>query len=108
MQMEKIIQANLNGLKTPLPDKIQTGKFFHGCIEDPPKKFTIGRGRLRLVMDMFAIRLMHLGLNVHAIGEPTTPAMRSGDLLVIGSGSGKTEGPKMAAIKAPHLGLPSR
>jgi 6-phospho-3-hexuloisomerase len=36
----------------------------------------------------FAMRLMHLGLAVYVVDDPTTPAIAAGDLLLIGSGSG--------------------
>lgn len=52
--------------------------------------FTVGKGRTGLQMQAFAMRLMHLGLDVHVIGEMTTPALKPGDLLLIGSASGKT------------------
>lgn len=53
--------------------------------------FVSGAGRSGLVMHCFAMRLMQLGLNVHVVGETTSPALKSGDILLIGSGSGKTE-----------------
>ena len=36
------------------------------------------------------MRLMHLDLDVHVVGAVTTPAIGAGDLLIIGSGSGRT------------------
>ena len=41
---------------------------------------------------MAAMRLMHLGLTVHIAGDTTTPAITSGDLLLVASGSGTTSG----------------
>jgi len=52
--------------------------------------FVAGRGRSGLVMRGFAMRLMHLGLKAHVAGEATTPPIAESDLLVIGSGSGRT------------------
>lgn len=66
--------------------------------------FTFGRGRSGLVMNMFSMRLMQLGLNVFIIGEPTTPAVKSDNLVVIGSGSGKTEECLIASQKAKLYG----
>ena len=37
-----------------------------------------------------AMRLMHAGFDVHAVGEPTAPAIGEGDGLVIFSASGET------------------
>ncbi len=53
--------------------------------------FVAGAGRSGLVMRSFAMRLAQLGLHVHVVGETTTPAVDSGDLLLIGSGSGVTD-----------------
>ncbi len=52
--------------------------------------FVAGKGRSGLQMRAFAMRLMHLGLRVHAVDEVTAPAIGAGDLLLIGSGSGRT------------------
>lgn len=52
--------------------------------------FVAGRGRSGLQMQAFAMRLMHLDLDVHVVGAVTTPAIGAGDLLIIGSGSGQT------------------
>jgi 6-phospho-3-hexuloisomerase len=49
---------------------------------------------------MAAMRLMHLGLTVHIAGDTTTPAITSGDLLVVASGSGTTSGVVKAAETA--------
>ena len=52
--------------------------------------FLEGRGRSGLMMRAFAIRLTHLNIPCHVVGESTTPALRHGDLLLVGSGSGET------------------
>ena len=52
--------------------------------------FVIGAGRSGLVAKAFAMRLMHLGLDIHVVGETITPALREGDILVVVSGSGET------------------
>lgn len=52
--------------------------------------FVAGKGRSGQQMRGFAMRLMHLGLRVHVVDDVTTPAITAGDLLVIGSGSGRT------------------
>lgn len=53
--------------------------------------FVAGAGRSGLAMRSFAMRLAQLGLTVHVVGETTSPAVRPGDLLLIGSGSGVTD-----------------
>ena len=52
--------------------------------------FVAGAGRSGLAIKAFAMRLMHLGLDVYVVGETVTPAMTADDLLLIGSGSGET------------------
>ncbi|RAX44694.1 6-phospho-3-hexuloisomerase [Arthrobacter sp. AQ5-06] len=62
--------------------------------------FVSGAGRSGLVLKMAAMRLMHLGLTVHVVGETTAPAVRAGDLLLAASGSGTTAGVVKAAETA--------
>lgn len=52
--------------------------------------FVSGQGRSGLVARMAAMRLMHLGFDVHAVGEATVPSIGSGDGLVMISRSGET------------------
>lgn len=52
--------------------------------------YVAGKGRSGLHMRGFAMRLMHLGLGVYVVDEVTTPAIGANDLLIIGSGSGRT------------------
>lgn len=66
--------------------------------------FTVGRGRSGLVSKMFAMRLMHLNLEAFAIDEVVTPSIKSGDLMIICSGSGKTASLVTMAEKAVSLG----
>ena len=66
--------------------------------------FIAGAGRSGLVLRMAAMRLMHLGLTVHVTGETTTPAIGSGDLLLVASGSGTTSGVVKSAETAAKVG----
>lgn len=66
--------------------------------------FVAGAGRSGFVARGFANRLMHLGLKVYFVGEPTTPAIEKGDLLVISSGSGETDSLVVMADKARKVG----
>ena len=52
--------------------------------------FVAGMGRSGAGVRAHAVRLMHLGRTVHVVGETTTPPIASDDLLLIGSGSGRT------------------
>ncbi len=58
---------------------------------DAERIFIVGKGRSGLQMNGFAMRLMHLGLPVHVVGSVTTPNITANDLLLIGSGSGRTD-----------------
>jgi 6-phospho-3-hexuloisomerase len=60
------------------------------ALEEAPRVFVTGEGRSGLMARAFAMRLMHLGLTVHVVGETTTPAVGARDLLVAVSGSGTT------------------
>lgn len=66
--------------------------------------FVTGQGRSGLVGRMFAMRLMHLGLRCHVVGDTLTPAFRAGDCLVVISGSGRTPGSLHAARCAREQG----
>jgi 6-phospho-3-hexuloisomerase len=52
--------------------------------------FFTGQGRSGLVAQMAAMRFMHVGLDVHAVGEATAPSIGEGDGLVVISGTGET------------------
>jgi len=47
-----------------------------------------GVGREGLMMRALCMRLMHLGLDAHMVGDMTTPAVGVGDLLVVSAGPG--------------------
>ena len=47
-----------------------------------------GAGREGLQMDGFAMRLFHLGRDVHVVGDMTAPPLGVGDLLIVSSGPG--------------------
>jgi 6-phospho-3-hexuloisomerase len=53
--------------------------------------FFTGRGRSGLVAAMVAMRFMHIGRESYLVGEPTTPAIRADDGLLVVSGSGATQ-----------------
>lgn len=70
----------------------------------PGRVFVAGAGRSGLVLRMAAMRLMHLGLTVHVAGDTTTPAIASGDVLLVASGSGTTSGVVKSAETAARAG----
>jgi 6-phospho-3-hexuloisomerase len=56
-----------------------------------PTIVLVGAGRVGMAVRGFAMRLAHMGLNAHMIGDATVPAVEAGDLLVVASGSGETQ-----------------
>ena len=52
--------------------------------------FVAGAGRSMLMIQAFAMRLVHLGMNAFVVGETSTPAIKNSDLLIAASGSGVT------------------
>ena len=66
--------------------------------------FVLGAGRSGLALKMTAMRLMHLGLHVHVVGDVTTPAITATDVLLVASGSGSTAGIVRAAETAHGVG----
>ena len=47
-----------------------------------------GVGREGLMMRALTMRLFHLGLDAHVVGDMTTPPLGAGDLLVVSAGPG--------------------
>jgi 6-phospho-3-hexuloisomerase len=60
--------------------------------------FLMGAGRSGLAARAFAMRLMHMGFDVHVVGETTAPAVAPDDLVIAVSGSGET--PSIANLGA--------
>jgi 6-phospho-3-hexuloisomerase len=73
-------------------------------IECSPRIFVAGAGRSGLCMRAFGMRLMHLGKTIHVVGETTTPSIAANDLLILGSGSGRTASLCAMAEQARRLG----
>ena len=72
--------------------------------ENNRKVLIVGAGRSGLIGRAFAMRLMHLGLNVYVLGETITPRLDPEDLVVVISGSGRTHLVVTAAEAAKALG----
>ena len=84
-------------------DRKQVSSFVRALLR-ARRVFVVGAGRSGLVAKTFAMRLMHLGLNTHVVGETVTPALRKGDMLVAVSGSGETTLTVTAAKVAKRIG----
>ncbi len=68
------------------------------------KVFVYGSGRSGLVGQMFAVRLVQLGLDVHFIGEMTTPIIGRNDLTLLISFTGRTSSVVQTAEIARRIG----
>lgn len=58
-------------------------------IENATRICLYGVGREGLMMRAFAMRLFHLGLDVHVVGDMTTPPIGAGDALIVSAGPGE-------------------
>jgi 6-phospho-3-hexuloisomerase len=63
------------------------------------KVFVYGVGRSGLVGKAFSVRLVQMGLDVHFIGDTTTPIVEKGDLVMIISNTGET----MSAVQTANI-----
>lgn len=70
------------------------------AIRQSNRIFVAGAGRSLLMLKGFAMRLMHIGFEVYVVGDVTTPAFLSGDLLLLASASGETNSLVSNASKA--------
>lgn len=55
------------------------------------KVFVTGTGRVMFMMQAFAKRIKHLGIDAHVAGETVEPPIGKKDLLLVGSASGETK-----------------
>lgn len=80
LHLEKLVdEINIDSIKRMLTE-----------IQDAKRIFLLGAGRSGLVGRAFAMRLMHLGLSPHVVGETTTPNASDEDVVIVISGSGQT------------------
>jgi len=99
--MEEIIQHLLLTSKKLNRSQVES---FIKVLLSARRVFVVGAGRSGLVVKAFAMRLMHLDLDVYVVGETITPAIRVGDVLVAVSGSGETDLVVQAAKIAKKVG----
>jgi 6-phospho-3-hexuloisomerase len=78
-------------------------KLVNGILESK-KVFVAGAGRSGFMAKSFAMRMMHMGIDSYVIGETVTPNYEKEDILIIGSGSGKTKSLVSMAEKAKGIG----
>ena len=93
--MEKVDPENVEDLVNELIRAHDEGR----------RVLVVGAGRSSLVGRAFAMRLMHLGLNVYVLGETINPSVADGDIVLVISGSGSTALPVTVAEMAKKLGV---
>ena len=59
-------------------------EFLSAINKDGSKIVCTGAGRVGLAMRGFAMRLNHLGIDAHVLGETIVPHTGPGDLLIVG------------------------
>lgn len=104
-----LVRAELDATIDRLVDGPEDGAgasldVFADLLDGARRVFVLGAGRSGLALRMTAMRLMHLGFDVHMVGDVTTPAIRADDVLLTASGSGTAAGVLRAATTAVDVG----
>lgn len=73
-------------------------------IKKANKIFLAGAGRSGLAARGFTNRLLHMGFDVHFVGEISCQPIKEGDLIILGSGSGTTQSLIVMGEKAKKVG----
>jgi len=84
-ELEKLKENKLNDNANDLIQKI-----IKKC-ENSGKIFVYGAGRSGYIGRAFVMRLVQTGFDAYFLGESSTPLMHEKDILILISGSGKTE-----------------
>ncbi len=84
----ELISKHIHGVANEI--EVENVKKMLINIMEAKRIFVMGAGRSGLVAKAFAMRLMHIGFSVYVVGESTTPAVKSTDVVVAISGSGET------------------
>ncbi|MBW2319033.1 MAG: SIS domain-containing protein [Deltaproteobacteria bacterium] len=82
-----IIDENLKLLAHVQTEEIEV--FMQG-LDQAENIFCAAQGRSGYILRCFCMRLTHLGCRAYFAGETVTPRIKSGDILVVLSGSGRT------------------
>jgi len=88
-EMMRLMASKIRTIANSISDD-DVGKFIEELLK-AKRIYVMGAGRSGLVAKAFAMRLMHLGFQAFVVGETITPALNSGDVMVIFSGSGRTK-----------------
>jgi 6-phospho-3-hexuloisomerase len=87
--MMRLMASKIRTIANSISDD-DVGKFLDEILK-AKRIYVMGAGRSGLVAKAFAMRLMHLGFQAFVVGETITPALNTGDAMVIFSGSGRTK-----------------
>ena len=96
LNYHSFMSSSLEKVIAEISDAIQKTQLdgysdFLSAIENNGSKIVCtGAGRVGLAMRGFTMRLNHLGIDAHFLGETIVPHTGPGDLLIVGSGSGST------------------
>jgi 6-phospho-3-hexuloisomerase len=82
----------------------EDAKAIEDALVEAKTVFVAGAGRSGLVAQALAARLVHLGRPCHVAGQPTTPAIGAGDLLLAISRTGETASTCLLAALAVDAG----
>ena len=74
------------------------------AILDAKRIYVAGWGRAGNNIKMLSMDCSQIGLHTHIVGDNSTPSIHEGDILVIGSGSGKTASMQLFAKQAKSHG----
>jgi 6-phospho-3-hexuloisomerase len=88
-EMMRLMASKIRTIANSISDD-DVGKFIEELLK-AKRIYVMGAGRSGLVAKAFAMRLMHLGFQAFVVGETITPALNSGDVMVVFSGSGRTK-----------------
>ncbi len=92
------IRKSISSVKPEVQSK------FIDMIAEAKTVFIYGAGRSGLIGQLFAVRLVQIGLNVHFIGDMTTPIISSEDVAILISNTGETMSVVQTANIARRLG----
>ena len=89
MKAVDAIVSHVSKVSKEWPSKKEIEELIHHLLFSK-RVFVIGAGRSGLVGKAFAMRLMHLDIEVYVVGETITPSIAPGDVLIAISGGGET------------------
>lgn len=99
--LSRIVDLCQEALSTVDKSKVEE---LESAILSSRKIFIYGSGRSGLMGQLFAVRLVQLGLDVHFVGEMTTPIIGKEDLTLLISNTGRTSSVVQTAMIARRIG----